>query len=379
MIGVEKRPGIQFAGKVLFFKLTGSYVSVLKNSFSQSAIQVFEAADLDGARKIFSSEDPDMVLVDYDSETETSIKFLDFVKKNHPSIYRLVLCGAENKKQAIYLVFKSIANISFEKPHGLVYLVPGVVHLLETRKILKKNKMLTLLSSIENLVALPPTYYEFNKAIKRNKSREEIIKILEKDISISTKILQVSNSVFSKKKKIASIEQAFEYLGLDTIKKIVTIFCYTSAKELNDVETKNFTTIINHSVRVNNEFLSSFELRTKKTLPDSFASVGLTHDIGKIIVLKYLPDRFNKSVGFLEEHPNEDFYSSEIKLGFKGNTHAEFGAYLLDLWNLPQENVNIALYHHNQEEAPDSYKQILEIYDDVNFDIEICKFTKMFQ
>jgi HD-like signal output (HDOD) protein len=243
--------------------------------------------------------------------------------------------------------------------------------------ILKKKKLLDLLSSIENLVALPPTYFEFNKALNKKKSNEEIIKILEKDISISTKILQVSNSVFYSTKKIASIKQAFEYLGLDTIKKIVTIFCYTSAKKLDDTETKNFTTIIKHSVRVNEEFFPSFELRTKKTLSDSFASVGLTHDIGKIIILKYLPDRFNKIVEVIEQNPNEDFFSCEIKLGFKGITHAEIGAYLLDFWNLPQENVNIALYHHSQE-APDSYKQILEIFDDVNFDIEICKFTKMF-
>jgi len=379
MIELENESGNQYSGKILFFKLSGSYVSVIKNSFLQSAIQVFDADDLDVAIKIFSSENLDMVLADYDSESETSIKFLDFVKKNYPSVYRLVLCDAENKKQAIYLVFKGIANTSYEKPHGLVHLVPSVVHLLETRKILMKKKLLTLLSSIENLVALPPTYFEFNKAIKKNKSSNEIIKILQKDISISAKILQVSNSVFYRVKKIASMEQAFGYLGLDTIKKIVTIFCYSSAKEMNDVETKNFTTIINHSVRVNKEFLSSFELRTKKTLPNSFASVGLTHDIGKIIILKYLPDRFNKIVELMEENPNEDFYSSEIKLGFQGYTHAEIGAYFLDLWNLPRENINIALYHHNREEALDSYKQILDIFDDVNFDIEICKFTKMFQ
>jgi HD-like signal output (HDOD) protein len=105
----------------------------------------------------------------------------------------------------------------------------------------------------------------------------------------------------------------------------------------------------------------------------------LTHDIGKIILLKYLPDRFNEIIQFQENNPKEDFFGSEINLGYCGCSHAEMGAYFLDLWNLPKENVQTSLYHHDYSEALESYKKMFEIFKDVNYDMEICDYTKMFE
>ena len=367
-----------FRGVVLLFKINDAYLNILKKAFLPASIKPIIADNLQEAQNTLEKEDIDFVITDYECDPGESLKFLSYVKSKYPPIYRMAICNADNQKRAIFMVFKGIAHSCFEKPHGMVNLMENINSYIELREILKSKELLKLLSTIENLITLPKTYFEFIEALEENKPAEEIIKILEKDISISSKILQIANSAFYRANKIGSVEQAYNLLGPHNIKNIVTIFCYHSDDKLDDVQTEPFDALIAHSIRVNNEFHSSYQIRTGETLPDSFASIGITHDIGKIIILKYLPDRFNEVIKSLRLDPNDDFYTTEIKLGYKGCTHAEIGAYFLRLWNLPEENVQTALYHHNYEEAPDDYKKILKIFKDVNYDIEICEYTKMF-
>lgn len=382
-VSKEKLNG--FAGIALLFKINDNYLSLLKTAFLQSSIKVLITDTLQSSKDALEKEDIDFVLTDYNLGLGDSLNFLGYVKSKYPSIYRIAICSAEDQKKAIFMVFKGIANSCFEKPHGMVNLMNDITNFIEVREILKNKELIKLLSTIENLIALPETYFEFIEALEEKKPIKEIIKILEKDISISSKILQISNSAFYRSNKIGSIEQAYNYLGPHNIKNIVTIFCYQSEEKLEEAQREPFDALIAHSLRVNNEFHSSYSIRTGETLPDSFASIGITHDIGKIIMLKYLPDRFKEVLESLRIDPNDDFYSTEIKLGYEGCTHAEIGAYFLRLWNLPAENFHTALYHHNYKEALEKYevtlekyKKVLKIFEDVNYDIEICEYTKMF-
>jgi HD-like signal output (HDOD) protein len=365
-------------GKILFYKVDPTYTPIFKKTFSESHIDVFESDNYSNAEHIIRNENPDILLADFDSGSEDALRLLKFVKDQFPSISRMAILKTEEQKKAIFLVFKGIANNCIEKPHGMVALMSNVIHILGIRKTLREKNILELLSTIENLIALPSTYIKFTEAMESNKPSEVIIDILENDMSISTKILQIANSAFFRENKISSISSAYDFLGAHNIKNIVTIFCYNSREKLEENKNQAFRAIIKHSVRVNRELFSSYELRTGIKLSDSFASVGITHDIGKIIILKYLPERFLNIIKFQEDNPQDDFYSSEIKLGHEGVTHEEIGAYLLDLWNLPEENVQTALYHHNYSEAMESYKPMFEIFKDVNYDMEIIEYTKMF-
>ena len=365
-------------GKILFYKVDPTYIPIFKKTFSESHIDVFESDNYSNAEHITRNECPDIVLADFESGGEEALRLLKFVKDQFPSISRMAILKTKKKKKAIFLVFKGIANNCIEKPHGMVALMSNVIHILGIRKTLREKNILELLSTIENLIALPGTYIKFTEALESNKPSDVIIDILENDMSISTKILQIANSAFFRENKISSLSSAYDYLGAHNIKNIVTIFCYNSTEKLEENKNQAFRAIIKHSVRVNRELFSSFELRTGKKLSGSFASAGITHDIGKIIILKYLPERFLNIIKFQEDNPQEDFYSSEIKLGHEGVTHEEIGAYLLDLWNLPEENVQTALYHHNYSEAMESYKPMFEIFKDVNYDMEIIEYTKMF-
>jgi hypothetical protein len=67
------------------------------------------------------------------------------------------------------------------------------------------------------------------------------------------------------------------------------------------------------------------------TLPEHFVSAGITHDIGRIILLAHLPDTHRAVITHMRSHPEWDFYESELSLRYEGKTHAELGGYFLDL------------------------------------------------
>jgi HD-like signal output (HDOD) protein len=90
-----------------------------------------------------------------------------------------------------------------------------------------------------------------------------------------------------------------------------------------------------------------------------FPSVGLTFDVGKIILLQYYPDRFQAVVRAMEECAPMSFYEAELLLGYEENSHQEIGAYFLDYWNLPEVFIETALFHHCPERASEQYREIV--------------------
>jgi len=163
-----------------------------------------------------------------------------------------------------------------------------------------------------------------------------------------------------------AIERAGIYLGLDTIKNIVFTVSLSSLKRLTSSQKKHLEKVIYHSVQVNQNFQKLYSTKTGNKITDQFATIGITHDIGKIIMLQYLPQRFNKIVKYQQKNPDIGFYRSEIELGFEGQTHSEIGAYFLNLWNFPEASVFTALFHHSTEEFSEPYKEILDIFAIVN-------------
>ncbi|MCP5108631.1 MAG: HDOD domain-containing protein, partial [bacterium] len=271
-----------------------------------------------------------------------------------------------DEKKVLNLVLKNIATSYFEKPHGIGDILDSVSHILEIRKILKNKKLIKLLSVTDDLTAFLQTYYDFSNAIEKDKSNKEIAAILEKDVSIATKVLKIANSAFYRGTRIGSLERACIYLGLETIKNIVFTVSLSSVKKLGGEQAKYMERVIYHSLKVNQNFQRFYKLETGKIAPPDHTSIGITHDIGKIIMLQYLPDRFQKIVKYQKKNADIGFYRAEVELGFEGTTHAEIGAYFLDMWHFPEVSIFTALHHHTPEESFDSYRELMDIFSFVN-------------
>jgi HD-like signal output (HDOD) protein len=356
----------QMLGKVLFFNVDKTIVSLLEKEFLKTGISVYEADGLNTGQKILKKEGPDIVLADFDPLSDVSVEFLTFCKKKYPSVNRIFLCETDDEKRVINLVLRNIANSYFEKPHGIGDILKSVSHIMEVRNILKNKKLLALLSVVDDLSAFLKTYYDFTSAIEEDRSPKEVAAILERDVSIATKVLKIANSAFYRACRIGSVERACIYLGLETVKNIVFTVSISSVKRLTNEQNKLMERIIYHSLKVNQNFQRFFKLETGCECPPNNTSIGITHDIGKIIMLQYMPDRFHKIRRYQRKNADIGFFRSEVELGFEGCTHAEIGAYFLDLWNFPEVNIFTALFHHTPEETFESYRELMDIFSFVN-------------
>jgi len=353
-------------GTVLFYGVDESIVSILKKEFFKNEIEVIEETEESAARKMLKKEDIDIVLAEYDRHDEKTTSLFDYIKKKQPSVNRIYLCETEDEKQVHVLVLKNIATSYFEKPHGIGDILESVRHILEVRKVLKNKHLIKLLSATEDMSGYLKTYYDFTNAIEEDRSPKEIAAILEKDVTIATKVLKIANSAFYRSSRIGSVERACIYLGLETIKNIVFTVSLSSIKRLNAEQNRYLERVIYHSLKVNQNFQRFYKLELGREVPTNYTSIGITHDIGKIIMLQYMPERFHKIVKYQKKNSDIGFYRCELELGFQGCTHAEIGAYFLDLWNFPEVSIYTALFHHTPEETFDAYRELMDIFSFVN-------------
>jgi len=362
----EKQASGSVMGTILFLHVEESVVSLLKKEFFKSNIVVLQTDNTEEARKILKREDLDIVLTDFNPEKEDGVEFFLFVKKKYPMVNRIFLCESEDEKRVLNLVLRNIATSYFEKPHGIGDILDSVSHILGVRNILKNKKLISLISTVDDMSSFLRTYYDFVDAIEADKSPKEIAAVLERDVSLATRILKIANSAFYRSKRIGSLERACIYLGIETIKNIVFAVSLSSIKQIDTEKKRYLERIIYHSLKVNQNFQRFYRLETGKIAPSSYTSIGITHDIGKIIMLQFLPDRFNKIVKYQRRNADIGFYRSELELGFEGCTHAEIGAYFLDLWNFPEVNILTTLFHHTPEDTFDAYRELMDIFSFVN-------------
>ncbi|MBW2091943.1 MAG: HDOD domain-containing protein [Deltaproteobacteria bacterium] len=79
---------------------------------------------------------------------------------------------------------------------------------------------------------------------------------------------------------------------------------------------------------------------------------GLLHDIGKVILDAFLHDEYARVVKLAHE---KNLLLVEAEKEVLGATHADFGFWLAENWNLPYNLTAAIAHHHNPPEAKDHF------------------------
>jgi len=85
---------------------------------------------------------------------------------------------------------------------------------------------------------------------------------------------------------------------------------------------------------------------------------GLLHDIGKLIMLNYDPDKFQLVI---EQFYNEGIWFEDAEKTVFPYTHAELGGCVLEKWNFPEVLVKAVTQHHTFtcSDTEDPYQQTM--------------------
>jgi putative nucleotidyltransferase with HDIG domain len=174
------------------------------------------------------------------------------------------------------------------------------------------------------LPAAPGAYGQLLAALEDEEtSSRDIAEILEHDVGMAAKVLQLANSAFfGRREPIVRLEQAVTHLGLGSLASLaLSVGAFQAFRPARHVGTLSIDALQRHSTLV---ALIARDLVPAGATRDAAFAAGLLHDVGMLVLAAEEPAHGAAEYG----------------------RHAEVGAHLLDLWGVPHEVVDAVAFHH---------------------------------
>lgn len=334
--------------------------SIMREMRKESFNSIFAASGME-ALSILEKNSVDLIVSDIKMPEMDGLELLRRVKDEFPDVNRAVLSGYVEQESVLKSILQGLATTYFAKPWDKKSLSDGISNILKRRKKLSSSSLLNDIKSIESIPPPPETLKQFMSAIDQEKSYKELAAIIEKDLIISAKILQVVNSAFYGTNQISSVLRAIMILGVSTIKEILFAVSLGENPNWTASERKVYDDILLHSFLVSKYTNYFYKRKTGYQMDKKFNSVAITHDLGKIVQLLYFNEKISEINQLKMRNPVFSYYDCELFIDELETTHCELGAYFLGKWNFPDVSIEVALYHHLPEEASVVYKELVEV------------------
>ncbi len=204
-----------------------------------------------------------------------------------------------------------------------------------------------------NPPVMPQVVREIQTVIKQpNSTPEQLAEVIEKDPTISLKLISVANSpVYRGITEIRNVKTAIPRLGLkETLSIVMTI----ANKNLYASKNVKFKILMDrlwvHALACaygSKLIAKSLKLEDQ----EKYFLMGLIHDIGKILLLKAFSDVKRGSLLKMEA----------IEANVQ-EAHIGLGSMLLKRWGFDAEFINVINHHEDKEFSPDTVKEILVVH-----------------
>jgi len=312
--------------------------------------KLWEMAFANGGREALTaleSEPFDVVVTDMRMPGMDGADLLAAVRDRFPAVVRIVLSGYFDTETAMRAV--PVAHQFLVKPCDAVKLRQAIERLGDYKTVLRNEAARRIINSIGELPALPETSARLMDAVQSpDVPIEQIAAIVEHDIGITAKVLQLVNSAFfGLSHEVAAVAPAVSYLGLDLLRQLVlTVEIFRTFQPSNRVAGFSLDLLQKHS---RNSAKIAARLPLPKASQKSAVMASLLHDVGKLVLAAKFPGDFAAALKASHEH-GCPFHVAEQEAF--GATHAEIGAYLLGLWGLPASIVSPVCNHHAPAVSP---------------------------
>ncbi|MFV1950817.1 MAG: HDOD domain-containing protein [Nitrospinota bacterium] len=209
-----------------------------------------------------------------------------------------------------------------------------------------KNRVQEIVKGITNLPTLPPVMMQVLSLMQDPKTTaDDIGKVIVSDQALAANILKVVNSAYyGFPRKINTIIQSILILGFDTIKNIILttsiLDIFSDKGEKGGFDRDRFW---EHAIACGVATKIIAERIGCVVQEESFLS-GLVHDIGKVVLDRFLHDDFKKIVKKVND---ENILIIDAERSVLGITHAEIGSWLAEEWNMPHSFSHAIAYHHD--------------------------------
>jgi HD-like signal output (HDOD) protein/ActR/RegA family two-component response regulator len=347
----QRRPAkVQPIRRILFVDddelILRSVERVLRRPAAEKGWDLCFATDGDAALEEMARAPVDVLLADASMGKMSGAALLRRVQERDPSVVRILLSGHTGLE-----VLRSAlphAHQFLPKPCDGQLLRATLESACGVRSLLDRPEMRQLVGSSNELPSAPRTFIELSNALANpNASARALSEIIERDIAISARVLQlVSSAFYGLPRAVTSIGGAVAYLGVEVIKAIVLSVEVSRMFPLNQtIPDFSLDALRQRGMRV-----SQLAKRILGHEPggDVLIVAGLLQDTGQLVLASRAATRFGiaLSTSRTRQQPLH-----EVELELFGATHAEIGAYLLGLWGLPQRVVGTVANHLEPQRA----------------------------
>ncbi len=324
---------------ILFVDDDKRILYAFKKALEKTEYQMFFADSADNAFLILKNEEIDLAIVDLRMPIVSGYEILESIKNDYPGVFRIALIGFVDEVKILKALSKNLASSYIIKPWSQNDLLGTIDYYFSLYTELKDRNIIEKINSISNLPTIPDIYLKITKAIDEDQDIQKIAELIELDHSISAKVIQIVNSAYFNI-KTASISKALIYLGINNIKNIIM-----SQSIFSSLEDKYAEGLWKHAETTNRIMNLIYKNVLCKTLDEDLQSVGLFHDIGKVVLINdYHNGYFDLCELYFE---NEDYVLQDLEYEKFGLSHEEVGYYFMKLWGVIEEIPEAALYHHD--------------------------------
>jgi len=214
-----------------------------------------------------------------------------------------------------------------------------------------ENRLKQLISNIRNLPTPPIVFEQIQKVMHDpDASMGDVASILAEDPAMSVKVLKLTNSAFyGLSREIDSVKHAVMIIGLEAVKNLVLSASVLNMFKANEGNKEYHESFWRHSLAT--AFASRIvaqRLKVGKTFnPDPAFSIGLIHDIGKMVFSCFMPKEMQMILDYRKTHPG--IPDVEAEMAILGFNHAQLGGQLAVTWKLPVRMADAIGFHHNPE------------------------------
>ena len=286
----------------------------------------------------------DVVVTDMRMPDIDGAALLGHVQQRHPDTVRIVLSGQTELETALRAV--PVAHQYLAKPCDRDELRRAVDRASLSHALLADESVRRAAGGAGGVPSAPALYTRLIEATTdQDTSIADIGELVESDIAMCAKVLQlVNSSFFGLGRRIASPREAVVYLGIGPLRALVlSAGAFRAFTPQRRIEGFSVEELEIHSARVAR--LAAELLPDRHQAEEAFTA-GMLHDVGKLLLATHHPDILAQHLAAASE-ARRPLHVIEQQL--TGVTHAEIGAYLLTLWGLPFPIVEAVAHHH----APD--------------------------
>lgn len=282
----------------------------------------------------------DVLVTDIQMPKMSGDLLLEQVRARYPGVIRIVLSGHASAEAAMRCISNTHQYLS--KPCNPAVLLEVLRKVSRLDQLVSDPAIRAEIGKIDRLPSPPLVVQGVQTALAKTPvSREEITQVVERDIAMTTKVVQIANAspLLDFEKRVMIVEDALRALDLGVLGRALlndAASCYPG-----DVPNFCMDALHSHAFRVASLAQNMLAGRAEAKLA---YMAGILHDVGLFIQAAYLPERHARLQAEAARR-NVQPWQIEREL-FGETTHSEIGAYYLALCGMPEPVVEAIARHH---------------------------------